>query len=160
MNDINQSPNQTGQEFEEYPDLPVSIVPDFNQMAADRVANLTAKGKEPKFDPHALMIKKKEIQSGELTEDTPSQKWPEEEVKALEEFCKQYGILGISCGKMPPAVALGMLKAKMGIVDGPLDKRIPAGYEKLGVKPMIYDQNYSYTTMLKKKAEKKTLLNG
>lgn len=67
-------------------------------------------------DPiHAMMVKRRQKQdSGELP---PEVKYADDDIKQLEEFCRQYGILGFNCGSMHPKLALRMLKAKMGIVD-------------------------------------------
>jgi hypothetical protein len=158
MSDINQNnqPNLPG--FEEYPDMQHSLMPDFGQVVTKRLGDIA---KNPSgFDPHALMVKKNDVNTGEVVDDTPTQTWPEKDVKALEDFCKQHGIMGFNCGKMSPVAAMAMLKNMLGVVDGPLAERVPFGYEKLGAKPMIYNQNYPYTTMIKRKAEQKTLLKG
>lgn len=77
--------------------------------------------------------------------------WPERDIKALEDFCRQHNILGFNCGKMAPIAALALLKRKLGINDNPLTERIPF----TGTKP-INNPNYTYTTMV----AKKTLLHG
>lgn len=41
--------------------------------------------------------------------------WPAEDIKLLQEFCQQHGIEGFDSGNIPPAVALMMLKEKMGL---------------------------------------------
>ena len=156
VSDFNQTNQSVLPGFEEYPEMKTSIIPDFNQVASKKLGTQMEFG----FDPHALMIKKKEVNSGEVQDTTPKQEWPEKDVKALEDFCKQQGVLGFNCGKTPPIIALTMLKQQMGVVDGPIDNRIPSGYEKFGVKPMIYNQNYPYTAMVKQKTSSKTLLNG
>lgn len=158
MSDFNQSNQANLPGFEEYPDLKTSIVPDFGQMVAQRLGDVAKK--EAGFDPHALMLKKKEVNSGEVEDTTPKQTWPEKDVQALEDFCKQHGILGFNCGKMSPVAAMGMLKNMMGIADGPLAERIPNGYEKFGAKPMVYNQNYPYTQMIRQKTSQKSLLKG
>ena len=156
MSDINQQ-NLPG--FEEYPDMPTAHrLPDFGQFIQSGLEK--AKTAPNGFDPHAAMVKRKEINSGEVVDDTPKQTWPEKDVKALEDFCKQHGIMGFDCGKMSPIAAMAMLKNMLGIVDGPLADRVPFGYEKLGAKPMIYNHNYPYTQMIKEKTSKKTLLSG
>ena len=144
MNDFNQSETQLSLGFEEYPDLKTSIIPDFNQIVSKKVE--TIKGN---FDPYKLMVKKKEVDSGEVQDETPKQVWPEKDIKALEDFCKQYGILGFNCGRMSPIAALAFLKQKMGIADGPLEERIPYGYEKVIV-----------TNSSKIPASKKMLIKG
>lgn len=162
MSDINQSNQANLPGFEEYPDMKHSLMPDFNQVVTKRLGDV-ASG----FDPHAIMVKKKEIDSGTVEDTTPKQIWPEKDVQALEDFCKQHGVLGFNCGRMSPIAAMGMLKNMMGVADGPLAERVPNGYEKFGAKPTVYNQSYPYTAMVKKKtllsdnnAEKKTLING
>ena len=136
--------------FEEYPDLPHSKMPDFGQflqkgLEKDKAVNPGT------FDPHALMVKKKEVEKGEVEDTTPKQVWPAADVKALEDFCKKMGILGFSAGKMSPIAALALLKQQFGIVDGPYEHRVPAGYEKIGVKPTKFNPSYPYSDMMKKK---------
>lgn len=58
--------------------------------------------------------------------------WPIEEMKALEQFCEKHGIVGFKCGRIPPATALALLKASMGIVDDPLEERTPYSHSKNG----------------------------
>ena len=80
------------------------------------------------------MVKKKLMDSGEAQDTTPKQMWPEKDIKVLEDFCKEHGILGFNCGRMSPIQALAFLKQKLGIADGPITERIPYGYEKIGNK--------------------------
>lgn len=51
-----------------------------------------------------------------LTEGTsPSNiKWPEADVKRLQEYCGKMGIVGFNSGCMPPLVALALLKQQLG----------------------------------------------
>ena len=158
MSDINRSNQANLPGFEEYPDMQHSLIPDFNQVITKRLGYAVSG-----FDPHAIMVKKKEIDGGVVEDTTPKQTWPEKDVKTLEDFCAKHGILGFNCGRMSPIAAMAMLKQKIGIVDGPLEERMPFGYEKLGK----FNPNYPYTAMVKKKtllsdnnAEKKTLING
>jgi hypothetical protein len=67
------------------------------------------------------------------------------------------GIVEYNCGKMSPIAALAMLKQQLGVVEGPLEERVPLGYQKLGSK---FNSNYSYTQMVKEKTEQKGLLHG
>ena len=83
MNDFNQSTNQIVSGFEEYTDLKTSIIPDFNQIITKKVE--TIKGK---FDPYKLMVKKKEVDSGEVKDDTPKQTWPEKDIKFWKIFVR------------------------------------------------------------------------
>lgn len=154
--------SDTNQEFEEYPELQASSMPDFNQLLAKKVQTIKTGG----FDPHQLMVQKKQAESGESVNNTPNQEWPEKDVKALEDFCAKYGIMGFNCGKMSPIAALALLKGKMGIVDAPLEERVPYGYEKAGTRPLICNQSYPYLPPVSKKvlltdnAEEKTTING
>lgn len=127
MNDLNQStqPNLPG--FESYPEMQHSLLPDFGQMMVKRIES--QKQAPGGFDPHKLMVQRKQLESGEVVDVTPKQEWPEKDVRALEEFCAKYGILGFNCGRMSPVAALAMLKNKLGIVDGQLDERVPPGYQ-------------------------------
>ena len=96
------------------------------------------------------------ILSGNVLPDISSiVRWPEADVKVLEDFCKKYGVLGFDCGKMSPIAALAMLKNMLGIVDGPLENRIPSGYEKMGVK-----SNYSPNDPYQSVFQKKDILHG
>ena len=60
----------------------------------------------------ALVRRKKQ---GEDTTLPPTQEYANEDIEALESFCKQHGILGFNFGRMHPKAALSMLKNKMGI---------------------------------------------
>ena len=148
MNDFNQTPSLPG--FEEYPDLPQSKMPDFGQFLQKGLEKDNAVNPGT-FDPHALMVKKKEVEKGEVEDTTPKQTWPENDVKSLENFCKKMGIVGFNSGKMPPIVALAMLKQQYGIVEGPYEERVPSGYEKIGVKPTKFNPHYPYNEMMKSK---------
>lgn len=149
MSDVNVNP-PTGPEFEEYPEMQTSVMPDFNQLLANKVQSI--KGG---FDPHQMMVQKKQVQSGEIPADitVPKQTWPEKDVKALEDFCKQYGLIGFNCGRMSPIAALSLLKKQMGVVDGPIEDRVPIGYKKIDSK---FTLNNSYSDMV----NRKTLLKG
>jgi hypothetical protein len=67
-------------------------------------------------DPiHMMMIKRKQQMDNQDNYLPPELKYKDNDIKELQEFCKQYGILGFNCGNMPPRTALRMLKNKMGI---------------------------------------------
>jgi len=156
MSDINQNNQPALPGFEEYPEMTTSVMPDYNQLLSKKVSSVKSG-----FDPHALMVKKKDVNSGEIQDNTPTQTWPERDVKILEDFCTKHGILGFNCGRMSPIAAMAMLKQSMGIVDGPLEERVPLGYSKPQFNP-----NYPYMSSMNKKsllsdgAEKKALLKG
>jgi hypothetical protein len=68
-------------------------------------------------DPiHAMLVKRKKQQDNpeELQSVTIHNN---SDIEELQEFCKQYGILGFNCGTMPPKTALRMLKSKLGITE-------------------------------------------
>lgn len=137
-----------------------SDVPDFTQLLMHRISS---RGKEttsePKtnFDPYKMMVNKKKSENGEPVDVSDVIKWPEKDLKALNDFCKKYNILGFNCGKMSPIAALSMLKSQLGIVDAPLEERIPLGYEKRGTPTAKYNSSFPYEQSIN---SKKTLLKG
>ncbi len=114
MNDFNQS-EQLHFEFSEYPTMP-----SMEQVIAQRSPTVI---KDGAFDPHQLMLKKKLTDSGESVDLTPKQSWPNQDIKALEDFCLKYGIVGFNCGRMSPVAALAMLKQKLGVIE-PTENRV------------------------------------
>jgi hypothetical protein len=84
--------------------------------------------------------------------NTPNVKWPEADVKRLQEYCLKMGIEGFNSGYLPPLVALAILKDKFGddYTNVPLGERVPEGYEKRGT-PSPYGPNYPYSEALKRK---------
>lgn len=84
--------------------------------------------------------------------NTPTVKWPEADVRRLQEYCLEMGIEGFSSGYLPPLVALAMLREKFGddYTGVPLSERVPEGYEKGGTKSP-YGPNYPYSEAIKKK---------
>lgn len=109
-----------------------SKVPEFNAMILLQ-QKMSQKKVDGKFDPHGLMVKRHS--DGNARE---VQKWPEEDVNALETFCKKMGVVGFNCGNMSPLAALAFLKQKLGVVeDGP--------------KSEGYGPNYPYSEAMKKK---------
>lgn len=151
MNDS--TPNLPG--FEEWPEIKHSMMPDFNQVITQRLNPISTKISNG-FDPHAMMVKKNQIDKGEVTVDEPpSVKWPEKDIKALEDFCNQHGIMGFNSGRMPPLVALAMLKDKMGFAGVPLEERVPTGYQKRGT-PISHGPNYPYDYL----QNKRTIISG
>jgi hypothetical protein len=134
-----------------------SNAPDFSQLMANKMS--TGKPTEAKpapggFDPYKVMVKKKEADEGKPIDVSDAVKWPEKEVAALEDFCKKMGVIGFNCGKMSPLAALAMLKNMLGVSDGPLEERVPVGYEKLGAKNTFnphypYQQSFAQKSLLK-----------
>jgi hypothetical protein len=120
-----------------------SKIPEFDAMVIlqQRLAQKGSSNSSPskgEFDPYQMMVKKKEVNAGNIADDTPTQSWPEEDIKKLEDFCKKMGIIGFNCGKMSPLAALAFLKQKLGILD-----ETP--------KSEGYGPNYPYTEAIKKK---------
>lgn len=93
------------------------------------------------LDPYQLMLKRKDANVENAM--APIQTWPEEDIKKLEEFCQQHGIMGFNCGHVSPLAALALLKNKLGVIDQ-------------ATKTEGYGLNYPYTTAL----QKKQLLKG
>lgn len=151
-------PIKEGQEeFDEYPDISTSIIPNFSQVLAQKLAP-AIQPNLPGFDPHSLMVQKHKIETGEVpAPEVPAVKWPEKDIKALEDFCNQYGIIGFNPGKMPPIVALAMLKKTMGLehANTPLSERVPYGYQKAGT-PHNGSVNFPYS----KPPDTRRVLNG
>jgi hypothetical protein len=72
------------------------------------------KPSDGEFDPHKLFLKNRDSISpfGCNPENIV---YPEEDIKELEEYCRQRGIIGVNFGKMSPSAILRMLRAKNGI---------------------------------------------
>jgi len=154
MSDFDNNTQQNLPGFEDWPELKHNLLPDFNQVLAKRLA--PTQQELPGFDPHALMVKKHKVETGEVPPDpTPEVKWPEKDVKALEDFCQQHGIMGYNCGRMHPIAALAMLKQQLGYDDRPLQERVPFGYEKAGT-PNKYGPSFPYA----QPADKRVIISG
>ena len=65
------------------------------------------------FDPVEMMMKRKRIENGE--EQPEITEYDSSDIKAVEDFCLQNGIVGFSFGKMNPIAALSMLKGQFGM---------------------------------------------
>lgn len=147
------------EEYDSYPDIQSSYVPDFSQILAKKMAN-AIQPSLPGFDPHAVMVKKNQVDKGEIpapaVSDAP--KWPEKDVQTLEDFCKQYGIIGFNTGRMPPLAALAQLKKMMGVdyTNVSLESRVPSGYQRLGTPHNGLSPNYPYQNP----TDKRGVLNG
>lgn len=131
-----------------------SRMPDMASVLAQRIASRNAEAGTPPapgtFDPYQAMLKKKDGETAPI-DPTTIQKWPEEDVKKLEDYCQKVGIVGFNSGRMHPIAALAMLKQQFGDYSGtPLEERIPSGYEKMGTKP-TYGPNYPYSAAVQKK---------
>lgn len=134
-----------------------SRMPDLGAVLAQRIAakNAEATGTAPPpgtVDPYQLMLQKKREDVYPPTIDAKTiVKWPEADVKKLEDYCAKAGIVGFNCGRMHPVAALAMLKQQFGDFSGvPLEERIPAGYEKRGTHSG-YGANYPYSQAMNKK---------
>jgi hypothetical protein len=57
------------------------------------------------------------------SEESAISDYNEDDVKELQKFCNEHGILGVNFGRMNPKAALNMLKGKMGIRNEPVLKR-------------------------------------
>lgn len=131
-----------------------SRIPDLGSALAQRIAAKTGETSTitPKgvIDPYQQMLQRKQ---GTPTDVDPNtiQKWPAEDVKKLEDYCSRIGVVGFNPGRMPPLVALAMLKRQYGdYSDVPLEERVPEGYEKAGT-PSTYGPNYPYSQAMAKK---------
>ena len=105
---------------EEYPTMgnPYQCMGNYDPLPAMALKKQQANG----YDPiHAAMVKRKQrIDNGEELELPPKEEYKNEDIKALEEFCKKHGIMAMNFGNIPPSSALRMLKSKMGIQEAPV----------------------------------------
>jgi len=138
-----------------------SNLPDIGQLLQKRIADKAA-GVEtaiPKngFDPYKIMVKRNKVEKGEELPDIPeAPKWPEEDIKALQDYCSRMGIIGFS-SRQHPRLALAQLKKQLGdMSDIPLENRVPMGYEKKGTLNS-HNCNYPYSKI---QSSKKNLLSG
>jgi len=78
------------------------------------------------FDPYQALLKKKETNTAP-TDVLSVQSYPEEDIKALEDYCKKMNIVGFDTGRLPPSVALALLKSRLGdnYTNIPLEERVP-----------------------------------
>lgn len=132
-----------------------SRLPDIGIALAQRIAarNANVEGALPPpvtVDPYKLMMGRKNGETNEI-DPTTIQKWPDADVKRLQDYCTKVGVIGFNPGRMPPMVALAMLKQQFGeFADVPLEERVPDGYEKRGT-PSGYGPNYPYSQAMNKK---------
>jgi hypothetical protein len=136
------------EEFRELPDIASMLAQKIATRQAEQSGTTPAPGT---FDPYQAMLKKKQSETSPVDPSTVKS-WPEEDVKALQDYCQKMGIVGFSSGRMSPIAALAMLKQRFGedFSGTPLEERVPAGYEKMGTKPQ-YGPNYPYSEALRKK---------
>jgi hypothetical protein len=128
-----------------------SRLPDFGSVLAQRAAaakagvNSTDLPPEKWIDPYKLMLQKKRaMDSGNINPNTVV-RWPEEDTKALQDYCSKMGIYGFN-SKLHPKIVLAQLKKQFGedFSGVPLEERCPLGYEKLKV-GQKYNPNYPYS---------------
>lgn len=75
----------------------------------------------PAFDPYQMLLRKK--QQEEDPQCFTVIQYNENDISELEEFCRQYNILGFNCGKMGPKAALNMLKNKLGVMSEKIENK-------------------------------------
>ena len=85
--------------------------------------------KPGEFDPTRLFNKKSAEDKPLGFQPDNVQEYSPEEIKELEDYCKQRGIIGVNFGGMSPQTVLNMLKGKTGIpTEGKItDKKILFG---------------------------------
>ncbi len=76
----------------------------------------------PEFDPYKLLLKQKSLSDD--PKRIPKVYFDECDIKALETFCNQHGIMGMNFGNMDPKAVLRMLKTKMGVLEEVSDKKM------------------------------------
>lgn len=126
-----------------------SNAPDFSQILVQRLTKQSELKPVNGFDPYKVMLNKKNGEEAPLNVS----KWPEKDLKALQDFCKENGVVGFNTGRMPPVVALAMLKDQMGLKNVPL---VPTGYQKMGSNA-TYNPHYPYESAIN---NNKTVLHG
>jgi hypothetical protein len=101
--------------MDDWPSMNSSMFANLANMGAMQT-RVMAKSNNSGFDPYQTMLSRKKRQEDPFTDQEPTIKQHNtDDVKALEEFCQQYGILGFNCGTMSPRAALMFLKSKMGV---------------------------------------------
>ena len=91
--------------------------PEMNQAVTQRIltAASPAVTQPGAFDPYKAMLMKKQVDDGKPVDTSNVVKWPNADIKQLEDFCMRMGIVGFKTS-LPPIVALGMLKSKLGVL--------------------------------------------
>jgi hypothetical protein len=140
---------------EEFEDLN-SRMPDFASALTQRIVSKKAEANPTlpppgTVDPYQVMLSRKKAETGDIDPNT-IQKWPDDAVKKLQDYCDKMGIYGFNSGRMHPSAALAMLKKQFGedYTGVPLEERVPSGYEKCGT-PSTYGPNYPYSDAIKQK---------
>jgi hypothetical protein len=131
-----------------------SRIPDLNSALSARIAakkGITVTPPPGTVDPYRMMLqRKRKMDSGDL-EPGPIMRWPEEDVKALQEYCEKMGIVGFN-STLHPRIVLAQLKRQFGenYSGVPLDERIPNGFEKAG-SGMRYNSSFPYSESMRPK---------
>ena len=130
---------------DEFPTLP-----GFENLLQQRIAQKSVALPPPgTADPYNLMLQRKKGETAPIDPAT-IQKWPEEDVKELEDYCRRNGIVGFA-SRMNPKLALMQLKRQVGdYSEVALEDRVPEGYEKAGTANK-YGPNYPYSEAIRKK---------
>ena len=129
-------------------------IPDLSSALARRIAAKTGQTSTNSpigtMDPYQLLLAKKRGETVPIKSDDIV-KYPEADVQKLQDYCAKMGIIGFN-SKLPPIVALGMLKKQLGddYTNVPLEKRVPEGYTIAGT-PSGYGPNYPYSQEMTKK---------
>lgn len=96
---------------------------EWNTISAGRLLYHLTQGNMDKvndsnFDPYQMMIDKQKGNEGiKAIESNSVIDHDQDDLKALQEFCRKYNILGFDCGNMNPKAALSFLKRKMGVIE-------------------------------------------
>jgi hypothetical protein len=77
-------------------------------------------------DIMSLIGKNKDIEAA------PTIEYSEEDIKELEDFCQNHGIVGFNCGNMNPKAALEILKGRVGSVENVIKNYESQGWEVVG----------------------------
>lgn len=100
-------------------ELPFNVMAVLQQRLAQKTTSASSRQSSDGraiIDPYQLMLQRREHQPIG-NNDYPIQSWPEEDVKQLEDFCRERGIFGFNAGNMNPLTALHFLKKKLGLID-------------------------------------------
>ena len=145
-------------QYTPYPDISDVLIQKLQSRLnpADQVPS-----KPGAIDPYKMMLNKnhpinrEDVVPGEIQQQQQIVKWPEADIKRLQDYCDKMGIVGFKCGSMNPIAALGLLKNQYGddYTGVPLENRVPEGYEKMGTSSNKYNKHHTYSQMMKKPAK-------
>jgi len=86
--------------------------------------NVNSNTNSTSFDPYqSILNRQKNNNDIKAIDDDPIKSYDEEDLIALENFCRKHNILGFNCGTMSPRAALTFLKRKMGVRESDISKR-------------------------------------